>query len=80
MKDNVKPIWEDKENKYGGCWSFKIFDNEVSEMWQDLSTLLVTNVYFLLCSAWVHDAWSAALFMLGSSGSCCSARAFAALE
>jgi translation initiation factor 4E len=43
MKNNVKPIWEDKENKYGGCWSFKIFDNQVSEMWQDLSTLLVTD-------------------------------------
>ena len=43
MKDNIKPIWEDKDNKNGGCWSFKIFQNQASELWEDLSTLFVTN-------------------------------------
>ena len=43
MKNDVKPIWEDENNKNGGCWSFKIFENQANELWEDLSTLFVTN-------------------------------------
>ena len=43
MKNNVKPVWEDPININGGCWSFKINNNTVSELWEDLSILLVTN-------------------------------------
>lgn len=43
MKDNVKPIWEDKENMNGGCWSYKIYDTQAPKIWEDLSVLLVTN-------------------------------------
>lgn len=43
MKNNVKPIWEDDSNKKGGCWSFKIFENQANELWEDLSTLFVTD-------------------------------------
>ena len=43
MKNNVKPVWEDPININGGCWSFKINNNTVSELWEDLSVLLVTN-------------------------------------
>ena len=43
MKNDVKPIWEDSANKNGGCWSFKIFENQANELWEDLSTLFVTN-------------------------------------
>ena len=43
MKNDVKPIWEDDVNKNGGCWSFKIFENQASELWEDLSTLFVTD-------------------------------------
>ena len=43
MKNNVKPIWEDEMNMNGGCWSFKISENQVNELWEELSVLLVTN-------------------------------------
>jgi len=43
MRDNIKPIWEDDDNKNGGCWSFKIFQNQANELWEDLSTLFVVN-------------------------------------
>ena len=43
MKNDVKPIWEDENNKKGGCWSFKIFENQANELWEDLSTLFVTD-------------------------------------
>jgi len=43
MKNNIKPLWEDQMNINGGCWSFKINNNTVTELWEDLSILLVTN-------------------------------------
>ena len=43
MKNDIKPIWEDENNKKGGCWSFKIFENQANELWEDLSTLFVTD-------------------------------------
>lgn len=43
MKNDVKPIWEDDSNKNGGCWSFKIFENQANELWEELSTLFVTD-------------------------------------
>lgn len=43
MKNDVKPIWEDDSNKNGGCWSFKKFENQANELWEDLSTLFVTD-------------------------------------
>lgn len=43
MKNNVKPIWEDTMNLKGGCWSYKINDNMASDLWEELSVLMVTN-------------------------------------
>ena len=43
MKNDIKPLWEDEMNKNGGCWSFKISENQVNELWEELSVLLVTN-------------------------------------
>lgn len=43
MKNNIQPIWEDESNKNGGCWSFKINENNVEELWEELSILLVTE-------------------------------------
>ena len=47
MKENINPVWEDKNNKNGGCWSFKIQENHASELWEELSVLLVTNEILL---------------------------------
>lgn len=43
MKDDIHPIWEHKENIKGGCWSFKVSENQSEILWEDLSKYLVTN-------------------------------------
>jgi translation initiation factor 4E len=36
MKKGIKPMWEDEQNKKGGCWSFKVLKDNVYETWLDL--------------------------------------------
>ena len=43
MRDNVSPIWEDPQNINGGCWSFKVQEEQADELWEDLSVNLVCN-------------------------------------
>jgi hypothetical protein len=43
MQNGISPIWEDPENKNGGCWSFKIHSSQSQDLWDDLSTYLVTE-------------------------------------
>ena len=33
----VYPMWEDKNNKPGGCWSFKVYKRYIPNTWLDLS-------------------------------------------
>lgn len=37
MRDNILPIWEDKNNKDGGCWSIKITSNNLYDLWIKLN-------------------------------------------
>jgi len=37
MKENVEPIWENKDNIDGGCWSYKINKNDSYISWIYLS-------------------------------------------
>ena len=41
MRDGIKPIWEDPKNRQGGCFSYKISNKNVFEVWKDLSYVLV---------------------------------------
>ena len=43
MQKSITPIWEDTQNKNGGCWSFKIHESQSQELWDDLSSYLVTE-------------------------------------
>ena len=43
MKNNVNPIWEDENNKNGGCWSIKIPTEKAYELWIKLSLYLVSE-------------------------------------
>ncbi len=43
MRSDVTPIWEDQMNINGGCWSFKINEDQADELWEDLSVYLVCN-------------------------------------
>ena len=35
MKEHIKPIWEDVNNKNGGCFSYKITQH-IAECWRDM--------------------------------------------
>ena len=43
MKENIKPMWEDTPNKDGGCFSFKVSNKDIEQVWKD--------VYFNVISA-----------------------------
>jgi hypothetical protein len=36
MRENTKPIWEDPVNRNGGCFSYKIFNKNVTCIWNIL--------------------------------------------
>lgn len=37
MREHILPIWEDKHNAKGGCFSFKVMKSEVPHFWKRLS-------------------------------------------
>jgi hypothetical protein len=41
MREDISPIWESEENKDGGCFSFKIYRQDIYEAWNELSSLLI---------------------------------------
>jgi len=41
MKKNVHPIWEDENNKSGGCWSIKIPVIKSFDLWLKLSMYII---------------------------------------
>tara|TARA_B000000557_G_scaffold264605_1_gene270566 strand:+ start:64 stop:597 length:534 start_codon:yes stop_codon:yes gene_type:complete len=36
MRDGIQPIWEDPKNRNGGCFSYKIVNKNVVEVWKYL--------------------------------------------
>ena len=40
MRKNINPTWEDPQNRQGGCFSFKINNKQVPNVWRDLSYIL----------------------------------------
>lgn len=40
MRDGISPVWEDPQNRHGGCFSYKIANKNVYEVWRDLSYVL----------------------------------------
>lgn len=43
MKDGITPIWEDEQNINGGCWSFKVNEDQTLNLWTDLAVYLVCD-------------------------------------
>jgi translation initiation factor 4E len=41
MKKGIIPVWEDKHNRGGGCFSYKIANKSVYSIWKELTYLLV---------------------------------------
>ena len=42
MRDGIKPMWEDKQNRGGGCFSYKVNNKQIIQTWTNL-------VYKLVC-------------------------------
>ena len=40
MREGITPTWEDKKNRNGGCFSFKIPNKAVTSIWKRLSYVL----------------------------------------
>jgi hypothetical protein len=41
MKDGIAPMWEDPKNRNGGCFSYKVSNKTVCEVWRELNYVLV---------------------------------------
>lgn len=41
MKEGVKPIWEDPNNRNGGSFSYKVLNKNVYKVWKDLTYVVV---------------------------------------
>jgi len=37
MKEGIKPIWEDTNNRNGGCFSYKVVNKNTVNVWKDLT-------------------------------------------
>lgn len=40
MRSHITPLWEDKYNCKGGCFSYKVFNKHVDQVWKDMMCLL----------------------------------------
>jgi len=40
MRDGIMPMWEDKRNRTGGCFSYKVLNKNVTDVWRDMSYVL----------------------------------------
>jgi hypothetical protein len=47
MRKNINPIWEDEKNKDGGCFSFKINNRFIKDIWEKLTYSLAGENLFL---------------------------------
>jgi len=39
MRNGITPMWEDPKNRKGGCFSYKIINKHVNELWKNLICL-----------------------------------------
>lgn len=46
MKNNIKPVWEDDNNKSGGCFSFKLQNKIIHSSWKTLVYKVLGNTLF----------------------------------
>ena len=43
MKEGINPIWEDKNNKNGGFWTFKVSKSDSYNLWTELLLYICIN-------------------------------------
>ena len=64
MKDKIKPMWEDENNKKGGGFSFKIHNKNVEYVWKRLFYALVGGT--ITTNKKVYDNITGIAFLLKS--------------
>lgn len=47
MRSGITPMWEDPKNRKGGCFSFKVLNRQVSEIWKSLLCALCGETLFI---------------------------------
>ena len=47
MRNGVTPLWEDKQNRTGGCFSYKVPNKAVYRLWNDLVYLMCGNTLMM---------------------------------
>jgi hypothetical protein len=40
MRNGISPLWEDKNNKSGGCFSYKVLNKHVVQVWKNMVYLI----------------------------------------
>lgn len=50
MRNDITPIWEDDNNKLGGCWSIKIPIQKSYELWVKLSIYIIGENLIKKCN------------------------------
>ena len=48
MRSDITPLWEDPKNRKGGCFSFKVLNRQVSEIWKICYAHYVVKHYVLI--------------------------------
>ena len=43
MKEDIKPMWEDVHNKQGGCFSFKVLNKDIEQVWKHVYFSVIGN-------------------------------------
>ena len=43
MREDIQPLWESEDNKDGGCFSFKIYKQDLPVAWKTITTKLVNE-------------------------------------
>ena len=41
MREGIDPMWEHPDNRDGGCFSYKVGNKSVTQVWKNLSYILV---------------------------------------
>jgi hypothetical protein len=41
MRDGIMPMWEDPRNREGGCFSYKVVNKSVYDVWKELTYVVV---------------------------------------
>jgi hypothetical protein len=43
MREGINPVWEDEQNKQGGCFSYKVDNKYVKDIWSELCCYILGN-------------------------------------